>query len=70
MIIHRRDAEGAENFNFCLSGDDDKQKHFYRGNNRIKTLKRIFNRRLTQNSEEEELLTAKAQRTPSKASSA
>ncbi len=25
--FYRRDAEGAENFIFCLSGDNDKQKH-------------------------------------------
>jgi hypothetical protein len=25
---HRRGAEGAENYLFCLSGDDDEQEHF------------------------------------------
>jgi hypothetical protein len=27
IMIHRRGAEGAEKYLFCLSGDDDKQKH-------------------------------------------
>ncbi len=27
IMIHRGGAEGAENYFFCLSGDDDKQKH-------------------------------------------
>ncbi len=40
-IIHRRGAEVAENSLFCLSGDDDKQKHIS-----IEACSLLLNRRL------------------------
>ncbi len=46
--IYRRDTEYAANL-FCLSGDDDKQKHSSIGDtSQIKIRKNLLNRRFSQ----------------------
>ena len=53
------ETQRAQSLAFCLSGDDDKQKHVSIGdNNRSKILKIILNRRLTQTREQLRYLTA------------